>query len=394
MINDLFDGCVELTDETHSSDEKNIYGPLPTCKGVIFFANSEDIPIQLLLSANIRRAVKSKLQSQETEVRSKRADIGAITEKVYYCCCYNDFRSLGRYNLLARSLFPETYRSMITLPRQTFVKIDLSQRWPYFSLTENPLSSEDIKIFGPFPTRRAANEMVQTLHDVFMLCQRPDLIAGNGNAASCPYYQMSTCPAPCIDSNASADYIGRVNDAIAAARGEVDDQTAKFGERMKYHAAKMEFEQAEQCKKAIEKLALLKRKTYCWTGEIADLKILHIDRSAKISVEKKRKKQQTYSAFLIRADKIFEFEDFLIDDLERVQTELCDKAMEPVGEFSREQLSENISLLSYFLYRNNRPGIWIDCSEVKGNGIARRDDIYDLICEKYDIETETADESK
>ena len=69
-LDEFFDGFVEIDRE--SSFEK-ISLTTPTCKGVVFFCDENENPVQLLIAGSIRRTVRAKLFSEEIEQNKKRA---------------------------------------------------------------------------------------------------------------------------------------------------------------------------------------------------------------------------------------------------------------------------------------------------------------------------------
>ena len=359
--------------------------PLPACKGVLLFADDNDRPIQLLIAANIRRTAAHRLLAQGPAAVKKRADISHITRKIYYCRCYNDFASWLAHYHIARALYPDSYSEHLTLPRQTYVKIEAAAKWPFFSLTNKPADLAGKNVFGPFPSRKAAAEFVQILQDAFGLCQRPALLAGSGNFASCPYLQMATCSAPCVGKLARDEYLRFIADAISAAAGNAQKQTAKLKEKMKQSAKDTLFEQAQSLKKRTIRLELLGRADYQWTTRLSALAILHIDRSAKIASEGKRKKVQTYAAFLIKAGQIAELGDFTVQEISKFYKSFLAKLSEPASKTCSKELAERLSLLAWHLYRSKPAGVWLNCSNPQR--IPREMGITNAIAERFDIES-------
>ncbi|MCK5000571.1 MAG: hypothetical protein KAS23_13595, partial [Anaerohalosphaera sp.] len=251
MLHELFDDHLEIDAKSlgDADSDSDLLNPLPTCKGVIFFADSNDKPIQVLTAANIRRTAKARLTCPEQTTPTKRADIASITAKVYYRYCYNNFKSSLEYYRITKALYPDSYRKLLSLPKQSFVKICLSSKWPFFAVTDNPMACKDEKVFGPFATRRSANEYALSLNNAFLLCRKPDLAASGSDLASCPYYQMEICPGPCMGRIPPEDYYGRVDKAIKAASGDARKQIEEFEVCMKQHSERMEFELADQKKK-------------------------------------------------------------------------------------------------------------------------------------------------
>ena len=216
MLDELFDDCLQIDPAAQTAEALK---PLPACKGVLLFADDTLKPIQLLTAANIRRTATHRLFPQDPTVIKKRADISRIARRIYCCRCYNDFGSALKHYQIAKVIYRDTYSEQLSLGKQSYVKIDASVKWPFFSLTDKPAGSGGQNVFGPFPSRKAAAEFIQILQDAFGLCKRPDLLAGGQNFASCPYLQMGTCCAPCVGKIGRDEYLRYIAGAISAAAG-------------------------------------------------------------------------------------------------------------------------------------------------------------------------------
>ncbi len=386
MARQLFEACLDIDPARQTVQELKV---LPAQKGVILFADPEDKPIQLLLTANIRRTAAARLFPPEATSATKRADITQITRRIHYTICYNDFRTSLQFYTIAGVLYPDTYAEMLALPKQTFVRIDPGAKWPFFTLTESLRAGDsEERIFGPFPTRKSAGRFVGALQGAFRLCQRPDLVDIPEKARSCPYLQMGTCPAPCVGNISRGEYLGQIEGAIAAAEGDIEPCRERIEARMKQLAGEMEFEQAEMAKKRIEQLEVLTTGAYRWTGDLRRLGLLHIDRSAKVAQEGKKRKVQCYAAFLIRYGQVTVFHDFTLDKMGGLCRSLQAKLAQEPGPSGRNRLGELMSLLSYFLYRSKQPGIWLDCASVTGpSRVPAASEIREAMGKHFDVKS-------
>ncbi len=336
--------------------------PLPTCKGVVLFADASDRSVCFLIAANIRRTARHRLFPPQAAGLSKRADISPLVRRIYYQCCYNDFASTLKYYRICRLLYPDSWDTLITFPKLWFVRINLSAQWPNFSATEKPLIADRQKTFGPFGTRKSANACITALRTAFGLCHRPDLIDSPASAATCPYLQMHTCPAPCVGNISRSDYFLQIHKAVSAAGGQSAQYADRIRDEMMRHAAQKEFEAAAALKKRLAALDLLNRSQYRWTRDISKLAILHIDRWARIRPPGKKRTSQSYAAYLVKDGQILDCGAFLLDDFAGVYRTLHDRLEEQTGEIAAEELRETLAITASFLYRSNPGGIWTNCS--------------------------------
>jgi excinuclease UvrABC nuclease subunit len=380
-LKELFDGCLQIEPKSQTPDALSGKDGLPTSKGVLLFADAHDGPIQLLICANMRRTATARLFHKDQEALSKRTDITEITHKIYYTSCFNDLASLLEYRRVGRQVYPVSYKKLLNLGKRSYVKIDITAKWPAFELSGKSYCSNDEMVFGTFPTRRAALDFIEILRNAFLLCQRPGMINSPQKAGSCPYLQMESCPAPCVGNISKASYMGQIKDAISAACGNVDEQLERLAVMMKGLSASTEFEKANAVKKQLDQLERLKAASYKWTCDLSNWGVLHIDKLSKIKVEGKRKKQQTFAAFVIRNGYIRPLEPFTLDGIEGVSKSLAE--LFGADETTADAKDELMSLVSFSLYRSKRAGVWINCSKGKLPDSHR---ITNAICKRFAIE--------
>ena len=378
MLEELFESSYSVKPAERCPED---FESIPTCKGVILFADPEDRPIQLLTAANMRRLAVSRLASPESETKRRKTNVGEIVANIYTQRCYNDFKSSMEHYRIARTLWPGNYQDTVKVARQSFVRIDFDIELPFFSITDKPAFSKSEKLFSPFPTRKSAREFVDALQDGFNLCRRPNVLNDYKRASSCAYLQMSSCPGVCAGKTQKGDYLKQVHEAISAACGDVESTIDRLENLMKEFSAQMDFESAGVVKKQIERLQALQRPVYEWTRNLSDFCVLHIDRWTKVAIESSRKKVQTYAAYLIKWGQNIELGNFQIDDMGDFYKLLAAEIDNKNPGTAQQELLEQFSLAAYFLYRSKPPGVWLDCSKQKG--LPGIETIRKAICERF-----------
>ncbi len=366
MLGHLFEGCLQIDTTVRTAGTlAQAPQPVPTCKGIAAFADSEDRCISMLTAANIRRTATHRLFSENPDEPGRRGSIAHLVGTLYYRCCYNDYETTLRYLQAVRVIWPDSWQSMISLPKMWFVGIDMTAQWPNFTITEKPGASPGRKLFGLFPTRKAASRYSSLLQAAFALCRRPDLIDSADKAATCPYLQMGTCPAPCVGSISRQEYGRQIENAASGAEVRL-----RFAEdlrrQMLEFAARRQFEEAAVMKKRLEALDMLNGSDYAWTHDLADLAILHIDRWAKIVGPQGRRKVQSYAGYLIAGEHIHCLGPFTLDQTENFLREANCRIKEFGPQNNPDDAKLNLAMTAGLLYRNNPPGIWFNCS---GSGL-------------------------
>ena len=267
---EIFENCLSL-------DDKPI--DLPNAAGLVLFADSQDRPIALLTAANIKRVAKTKLA--EKIESNKRADLKSITAKIYYSPCRCKFRLAVKHFDAVKKIFGQNYKDHITLVLPWFIKIDLSEKIPFFSVTKKPGFKNNEKTSGPFPGQKSAITFLKTLEDAFGLCRKSEIVNNPTLAASCPYLQMDACVGVCAGKITAEEYKNIIQAAFEAGVNPTN-AIEQLQQQMKIASKELKFEKAAGLKKKTDKLSVLKKQNYRWTGDLKNLKIVHIDNSVKI----------------------------------------------------------------------------------------------------------------
>ena len=376
----LFEASLQREDNTWTQDTLS---GLPTCKGVLLFADTDSRPIQLLQAASLRRTAQAKLlEGDAEEGPSRKTDISELTGQLYFTSCANAFESTLTYIRLVHALFPGQTADWLQLPSPVFAVLDSSAALPCFTVSSNPVSSEQRQVFGLFGQRKTAGLFCETLNTVFGLCRNRPLL-GSGNEASCPYLQMQTCGGPCIGQLNMETYRQFVQEALDAANGELDEPITKRTTQMKAAAQSMHYERAKRLKDQIDALASLKERPFQWTENLNRLAVLHVDRAGKVKVEGRRKRVHQYAGWKITARGVFAMGTFELTEanaLERFIREQWD-TQTPVA--YAETMYEHLATSSLFLFRHNVQGLWLNGSQ----GVPASKQIEKMLVDIFPIET-------
>jgi len=353
----LFDGSLTLT---ATQTEFDALAELPARRGVLLFTDRDHHPIQLLQTANLRGLSRSRLAEVPAETPHRKTNLAAITQKIFYACCDNDFQRHLLYQRLAHAVFGKQWKQWLALPRRDCAAIDRERRFPFFQLTTAVEPTKDTEVFGPFSNRRAAVRFCESLNTAFQLCRNPALL-DSGDPQSCPYRQMQSCHGLCCQEHGQAEYASLVKKAIRCAEGNFDEAIADFQQQMKQAAADLKFEAAQRVKKYLELLKELQRGDFAWTGRLAALRVLFIDRGPNAAPQGTKKKVQHYHLWRLDIDGAYRVGTFTKETPQTLQDMLnttvwAQPTLPPYPYALSRQ--EHLATLGYFLYRKTRPGLW------------------------------------
>lgn len=341
----------------------NTLAELPTCKGVLLFADAAGHPIQLLQAVNCRRTAQARLlQDEDQALTRKKADVSQLTKAIHYTGCYNNFLSQLTYTQLARGVFGNDAKDWIQLPKISLAAIDTDAFLPYFYVTDTADEDPNQQRFGLFPSRKAAADFCESLNTVFVLCRNPALLK-TGKEPSCPYLQMQTCPGPCLDENLMGAYAAAVNQALKTAAGNIEKTQQELQEQMQQASEEMRFEKAHRCKKKLERLTKLTGTDFQFIHPLHDACFLHIDIGPKQKPEGGTKKVQQFMWFKVTTRNIYHIGTCTPTTEEEVKRFIETNWSNDQDPLPTKNCRERLSLLSLHLFRSQRPGVWLDCSK-------------------------------
>ncbi|OHB54014.1 MAG: hypothetical protein A2Y07_02200 [Planctomycetes bacterium GWF2_50_10] len=356
LLRSLFESCVEIHPE---DDILKIFKALPHCKGLLLFADESSRPILLIISADIRRLAVNRL-SEDATVSGRRVKLKEITRYILSKCTYNDFASTFEHYKSAKALFPSRLADHVNLPAINFIKINTGAKWPAFTVANDISHDSKTKYFGPFQSRKSASDFIDILENAFALCKKYCLIDDPQKAASCPYYQMGTCKAPCLGKLSKDQYLEQVNDAVAAASGDWPRLVIKLQGGMKSCASQMQFEQAQLIKKQIESLSQLSKPEFDFVSELSQMNLLHLDIGPKIKVPGKKTKDQLFMPFMILGGIIHKLPDIAAGEVQQIFDS-------PLGPAPDIDLVHQMSISAFSLYRHCRSGLWLNLARLSGH---------------------------
>jgi hypothetical protein len=216
--------------------------------------------------------------------RSKRVKYGEISTRVFYRVVTSPFEANWYYLQVARTVFPESYRQMISWRPAPFLAIDEAAAFPRFRRVEE-LTEPTPLYLGPISDRRAADKLIETLEDLFDLCRYHHILVQAPHGKACAYKEMGKCPAPCDGSISMDQYRTQIAAAVRLLTGGGGGEAPRTGsagvpagydawrsaweERMKAAAAQLDFEQAARIKQVLTRGRVLEQESYRYLRPLA-----------------------------------------------------------------------------------------------------------------------------
>jgi excinuclease ABC subunit C len=243
----------------------------------------------LARTADIRRAAERLLGTPEAA--SKQLNLREVTARICYRVTGSKFEQSLAFFQNARAYFPSRYRELMRLRPPAMLKVNLRNSYPRCYVTRRVRADEGF-YFGPFSSRRSAEDFSESFLDVFKTRRCQIKIRRDPEYPGCMYSEMKMCLAPCFAGCTQEEYdveIGRVLESLESTGTALTEQLAQ--ERAAASEA-LDFERAAALHKRLDKVTAVLRGMPDLARRIEELDVVILQRSAE---------PQTIAVFPVRA---------------------------------------------------------------------------------------------
>jgi excinuclease ABC subunit C len=179
---------------------------IPALPGVfaLFGARKEDAPY-LTQTADLRRRMRRLLDPPESQ--SKRLNLREKVARIEYCVTGSAFESsLVLYQATAAHFGYTEARRRLKLHTPYFLRMTMENAFPRVYST-NKLSKRGLaQMYGPFPSRLAAERYCDAVLDLFKLRRCYEDLAPYPDHPGCVYGEMNKCIEPCKQACTPEEY--------------------------------------------------------------------------------------------------------------------------------------------------------------------------------------------
>ena len=179
-------------------------------------------------------------------------DLRGITDRVEFCRTDSPLETLYLLHSERRRWFPDTYRTMRTLPRYYLLKVNRRQRFP--RLYSARQIKRSVAYFGPFGRKNELDRFKAAVERAFKIRPCNYNIRGGDPYRDCLYFQMHTCSKPCNSEIGRADYLEDIDDAIQFVQGNEQETVSRTLDEIEKLAEETRFEEAERLRRKLERI--------------------------------------------------------------------------------------------------------------------------------------------
>ena len=262
---------------TISDKIKSILKTIPTDPGVYRYYDDKGEIIYVGKAKNLKRRVHSyfnkQQQSRKVSVLVSRIDdirFTVVNSEMEALLLENNFikQYKPRYNILLKD--DKTY-PWICIKNEKFPRVFLTRK----------KVNDGSTYFGPYPSVMTAKTLLEMLRQLYpirncKLILRQENIK-NGHYRPCLEYHIGNCKAPCDGSVSEDDYNEMIYNVKKVIKGNIQEVLRDMRSKMMAHAAKLEFEQAQDIKDKYDLLENYHAKSVVCSNTAHDMEVFSFE---------------------------------------------------------------------------------------------------------------------
>jgi excinuclease UvrABC nuclease subunit len=229
------------------------FAALPARAGV-FAVEMRDAGARAYLgrTADLRRRLARLLG--EPEAGTKRLNLRSVAGGVRYRLTGSAFEQAVALYYEARALHPHRYRSLLRLRPPAMLKLKLGAEYPRCCVTRR-ISSDGALYFGPFPSRKLAEQFSSDFLNLFRLRRCQIRIRRDPEFPGCIYSEMKMCLAPCFAGCSKEEHDAEAARVAAFLETRGASLEAELATEREAASEALDFERAAAVHRRMEKVA-------------------------------------------------------------------------------------------------------------------------------------------
>lgn len=242
---------LDSSEPFNSARDAEFFAALPSRPGVVRIEMREPGRPYLARTADIRRAAQRLLGVPEGN--SKRLNLREQAARILYRASGSKFEQTLTLYQQAREFLPDRYRELLRLRPPAVLKINLRNAYPRCHVTRRIRADEGF-YFGPFASRRSAEEFSEGFLDLFKIRRCQIKIRRDPKFPGCIYSEMKMCLAPCFAGCTEEEYDAEVALIVETLDTAGDALTGKVERDREAASDALDFERAAALHKRLEKV--------------------------------------------------------------------------------------------------------------------------------------------
>ena len=340
---------------------------MPGKPGVCLLTAAGDRPILLLNGNNIRLIAKRRLERNEEEGKTKKANLRPLITKIYFKNCFSKFETQLDYFEAALKIYPSSWQNLFPKLSSWYLLLDRSGAVPIFKTVKKYEPAKG-NHWGPFATKSNAERMLEAITVIHKLCRCSNNLIYAPDATPCSYAQMDLCMKVCDGTTSFEDYEKLISKSISFLNEPIQISIDSIEEQIRELSIQLKFEEAEKLHRVATECKKIAGRAYKWIGPMENFRILSFQPGPKFKSEGKGKEPGICPVVISSAEGIKKLEPFAISETEaksKMILESLSKSSDTEKELSiSHETQYMLAWITQLISRSDKQqGVFVNTSE-------------------------------
>jgi excinuclease ABC subunit C len=249
---------------------------LPLDPGVYLMKDADNKVIYIGKAKCLKKRVKQYFENIVAKDKKTKAMIERVRD-LDYVITRTEVEALVLESSLIKEYNPYYNILMTDGKGFPYIKVDLNENFPRFQVVRQ-IELDGSKYFGPYTSKYEIDRVLRALYELYPLrqCSKKILKKPRKNDRPCLYYQMGTCPAPCIGIADEAVYARSVEKIIGFLKGDYKDILNSLKAKMQQASDKLEYEKAASFRDGIVAIDMMMDRQKAGSTDLSERDIFGI----------------------------------------------------------------------------------------------------------------------
>ncbi len=209
---------------------------------------------------NLRRRLMRFLRGPQTSTgqgeppRTKRLQLAHMVDRIEYTITGSEFESSLCLYKASLGAFGSRAQKRLRLRPPAFLRMSVENAYPRVYVTSKISKTAANALFGPFPSRAAAERYADEMLNLFLLRRCTDDLHPDPSFPGCVYSEMKMCLAPCYKGCSDERYAQESADVFAFLSTRGASMVKRLEAERDAASEFMEFEQAAAIHQRMQKV--------------------------------------------------------------------------------------------------------------------------------------------
>ena len=193
---------------------------------------------------NLRKRLRRLLDPRPEQ--SKRLKLAQSVVRIEYTLTGSDFEAWLLLYEASLTAFGERARKRLHLRQPVFLRMAMENAYPRLYVTNRITKAAANDLFGPFPSRNAADTFLESLLNLFELRRCTEDLHPDPDFPGCVYSEMKKCMAPCFKGCTDERYTQEAATVHAFLVTHGQSLVAKLSQERDTASSDLDFERAAE----------------------------------------------------------------------------------------------------------------------------------------------------